>query len=144
MQSHVRATRTGRTRRNAVTALVLALVSVACGSSAQGGSATSALTVTTIPTGVYAVQRGDTLTKVARALCDGPEDVLSIFEANRGRPQADGGALVDPNLIEIGWQLVIDCSAEPGVFSPAAATEIASNGEASGQPSVPSPAPTSA
>ena len=56
---------------------------------------------------LYTVQPGDFLWNIAVAHLGHGARWPAIFEANKGRPQADGGALTDPNLIRIGWVLRI-------------------------------------
>jgi nucleoid-associated protein YgaU/DNA-binding SARP family transcriptional activator len=53
------------------------------------------------------VVRGDTLWDLADEHLDDPYAYPEIAEANFGRPQPDGRALTDPNLIEPGWVLDI-------------------------------------
>ncbi|MFD4371073.1 LysM peptidoglycan-binding domain-containing protein [Streptomyces sp. NPDC058486] len=56
---------------------------------------------------IYTVADGDTLWQVAEAqLGDGDQYPL-IYEANKGKPQPDGGRLTDPGTIRAGWQLTI-------------------------------------
>ncbi|WP_419863831.1 5'-nucleotidase C-terminal domain-containing protein [Candidatus Poriferisodalis sp.] len=56
---------------------------------------------------LYTVQPGDFLWKIAALhLGEGASWPL-IFEANKGREQAYGGALTDPDLILVGWVLRI-------------------------------------
>ncbi|WP_419856418.1 5'-nucleotidase C-terminal domain-containing protein [Candidatus Poriferisodalis sp.] len=56
---------------------------------------------------LYTVQPGDFLWNIAVAHLGHGARWPAIFEANQGRPQADGGALTDPNVIRIGWVLRI-------------------------------------
>jgi hypothetical protein len=84
----------------------------AAGSTAGGGTASGSDGGTAA--GVYRVRVGDTLTRIATRECDDPAAAVSIFEANRGRLQRDGKALVAPDLIAVGWDLVLDCSATSG------------------------------
>lgn len=53
----------------------------------------------------YTVKRRDTLWGIAEAKLGDPFRWPELFELNRGRPQADGRSLGDPNLIRPGWVL---------------------------------------
>lgn len=64
------------------------------------------------------VVRGDTLWDLADEHLDDPYAYPEIAEANFGRPQPDGRALTDPNLIEPGWVLDIP-AAHPASPTPA-------------------------
>lgn len=60
-----------------------------------------------VATGEVVVQPGDTLWDLAEDhLGDGPR-YQEVFEANEQRPQPDGRALVDPDVIEPGWVLAM-------------------------------------
>lgn len=50
--------------------------------------------------GVYTVQKGDTLSAIAKRLLDSPNRYKEIFEANRG-------TLSDPDKIQVGQKLTI-------------------------------------
>ena len=51
------------------------------------------------------VRRGDSLWRLARIHLGAGARWEEIFDLNRGKPQADGQRLTDPNLILIGWML---------------------------------------
>ena len=51
------------------------------------------------------VRRGDSLWKLARTHLGSGARWQEIYDLNRGRPQADGRSLSNPNLIQIGWVL---------------------------------------
>ncbi len=51
------------------------------------------------------VRRGDSLWRIARIHLGTGTRWREIFDLNRGRPQAGGRSLTDPNLILIGWVL---------------------------------------
>lgn len=55
----------------------------------------------------YRVQPGDTLKRIAAEHLGDSARWPVIFEANKGREQAYGGALTDPDLILVGWVLRI-------------------------------------
>lgn len=57
------------------------------------------------PAPVYEVQRRDTLWDIAERHLGDPFRWQEIFQLNRGRPQADGTCLTDPDLIYVGWKL---------------------------------------
>jgi nucleoid-associated protein YgaU len=61
--------------------------------------------VTTIGARTYTVERGDSLTRIAREQLGDPTRYREIFDLNRGVDQPDGRHLTDPNLIVTGWQL---------------------------------------
>jgi len=56
---------------------------------------------------LYTVQPGDFLWKIAALHLGNGASWPLIFEANKGREQAYGGALTDPDLILVGWVLRI-------------------------------------
>jgi 5'-nucleotidase len=56
---------------------------------------------------LYTVAPGDTLKRIADAHLGRSSRWPVIFEANKGRAQAYGGALTDPDLILVGWVLRI-------------------------------------
>ena len=51
----------------------------------------------------------ETLLRIADAECGERGAYLSIFEANRGLRMVGGKTFTDPNHIEVGWLLNIDC-----------------------------------
>ena len=55
----------------------------------------------------YVVQPGDTLSKLAWWYLDDPSRWPEIFELNRDRPQPYGRKLTNPDLILIGWTLLV-------------------------------------
>ncbi len=54
---------------------------------------------------VHTVERRDTLWGLAETHLGDPFRWHELFELNRGKPQPDGRALEDPNLIVVGWRL---------------------------------------
>jgi DNA-binding SARP family transcriptional activator len=56
---------------------------------------------------VYRVQEDDDLWDIAERFLGDPEDWHEIYQLNEGKPQPDGRALTDPNLIIPGWVLLI-------------------------------------
>jgi DNA-binding SARP family transcriptional activator len=56
---------------------------------------------------VYRVQENDDLWDIAGRFLGDPEDWHQIYQLNEGKPQPDGRALTDPNLIIPGWVLLI-------------------------------------
>ena len=56
-------------------------------------------------TATVTVKRGDSLWKLARIHLGSGARWQEIYDLNRGRPQADGRSLSNPNLIQIGWVL---------------------------------------
>jgi nucleoid-associated protein YgaU len=67
---------------------------------------------------VHVVQRGDTLSSIAGHYLGDPTRYPELFEANSDRIQPDGRRLTDPNLIVVGWNLVIPATQEPTVVEP--------------------------
>lgn len=55
----------------------------------------------------YTVERGDTLWDIAGARLGDPHRWPEIYRLNQGRPQPDGRALTDPDLIYPGWKLLL-------------------------------------
>ena len=53
------------------------------------------------------MQPGDTLSKLAWWYLDDPSRWPEIFELNRDRPQPYGRKLTNPDLILIGWTLLV-------------------------------------
>ena len=56
---------------------------------------------------VYRVQQDDDLWDIAERFLGDPEEWHQIYQLNEGKPQPDGRALTDPNLIIPGWVLLI-------------------------------------
>jgi len=56
---------------------------------------------------VYTVQPGDSLSLIASHFYGDLQAYPRLFRANRSRPQADGGRLSDPWLLQPGWRLLI-------------------------------------
>ena len=67
---------------------------------------------------VHLVQRGDTLSSIADQYLGDPTRYPELFEANSDRIQPDGRQLTDPNLIVVGWNLVIPAPQEPNEVEP--------------------------
>ncbi len=67
---------------------------------------------------VHVVQRGDTLSSIADQYLGDPTRYPELFDANSDRIQPDGRRLTDPNLIVVGWNLVIPATQEPSVAEP--------------------------
>jgi ABC-type amino acid transport substrate-binding protein len=65
-----------------------------------GGSAPAAVTKVAAGQKVYKVRPGDTLSGIARDQLGNLRRWTEIWDANRGR-------IADPNLIDIGWELVL-------------------------------------
>ncbi len=73
---------------------------------------------TSAPDHFYVVQAGDTLSGIAADRLGNPEGWPTIFSLNVGRPQPDGQALVDPDLIYPGWRLEIPGSQSTAALIP--------------------------
>lgn len=63
------------------------------------------------PPPVYVVQHRDTLWDIAERHLGDPFRWREIYQINRGRPQADGTRLADPDLIATGWRLELPADA---------------------------------
>ncbi|MCP2335233.1 BTAD domain-containing putative transcriptional regulator [Actinomadura rupiterrae] len=76
-------------------------------------AATSPAATSPAPTGAaptcqtHRVHHGDTLWSIAHQHLDDGERWRDIFHLNHGRPQPDGRALTDPDLIRPGWVLLL-------------------------------------
>ncbi|MFZ4585336.1 MAG: LysM peptidoglycan-binding domain-containing protein [Acidimicrobiia bacterium] len=71
------------------------------------------------------VARGDSLWTISEAQLGQGERWTELYELNRGRPQPDGHALRDPNVIEPGWRLTLPV-AEADAPAPVPALDAAS------------------
>ncbi|MFF5505832.1 LysM peptidoglycan-binding domain-containing protein [Streptomyces roseolus] len=65
----------------------------------------------------YTVTTGDNLWQVAEEQLGDGDRYTEIFNANKGKPQADGGRLTDPDDIHAGWKLTIP-TAPPAEATP--------------------------
>lgn len=82
---------------------------------ADGGNRVQALAASDVPDEEsgdadvmrHTVRPGDTLRKIAARYLAHSSRWPAIFEENLRRPQPDGGALTDPDLILVGWTLRI-------------------------------------
>ncbi len=86
---------------------------------------------------VHVVQRGDTLSSIAGQYLGDPTRYPELFEANSDRIQPDGRRLTDPNLIVVGWNLVIPATQEPAeeaVDAPAEPDQTTEVGETDDSP----------
>jgi nucleoid-associated protein YgaU len=101
---------------------------------------------------VHVVQRGDTLSSIADQYLGDPTRYPELFEANCDRIQPDGRRLTDPNLIVVGWSIVIPATPEPAVAEPVDAnaepdqtTEVGETDDSpAAAPTTTTPPPTSA
>ncbi|WP_249714615.1 BTAD domain-containing putative transcriptional regulator [Rhizomonospora bruguierae] len=65
------------------------------------------------PGGVHRVVRGDTLWDLAAAKLDDPRRWREIYTLNKGRRQANGYALTDPDTLHVGWTLALPARHRP-------------------------------
>lgn len=67
------------------------------------------------------VEPGDNLWTLAEDHLGDGDRYPELYTANAGKPQPDGGALTDPNLIEPGWRLdlPVDDTSSPAAATPA-------------------------
>ena len=126
---------------------------------AVAGAATSAAGRGSVPATrpeVYHVEEGDDLWDIAARFLGDPEDWHRIYHLNEGKPQPDGRALTDPDLIIPGWVLLIPqpghghaaaphpCTApsgRPGTQPPGGGRSASPSPQPS-QPAGPSPRPS--
>jgi DNA-binding SARP family transcriptional activator len=129
-------------------ALALVLHSAEAGTVAPSGplavTLASATTPVVAPTNSYpsyTVARRDTLWGIAAGHLGDPLRWPEIYRLNRGRPQPDGAALTDPNVIRPGWSLLLPvASASDGSAPQGAPVTTATPPEPPSAPSPPSPA----
>jgi len=65
------------------------------------------------PGGIHHVVKGDNLWDIAKAKLGDPFRWREIYVLNRGKPQANGYALTDPDEIHIGWVLAMPARTPP-------------------------------
>lgn len=97
-------------------------------------------------TKVHVVRPGDWLSKIAAAHLGSWRRYPEIVALNLGRPQADGQALVDEDLIRPGWVLAMPADAVgvdvvPDLASPRPPTPVGGDGPQVAVPGPNSPAP---
>ncbi|MEV0449783.1 LysM peptidoglycan-binding domain-containing protein [Streptomyces sp. NPDC050600] len=61
----------------------------------------------------HTVGEGETLWGIAAGELGDGERYKELFQANKNRPQADGGRLTDPDELQVGWNLQIPRTATP-------------------------------
>jgi DNA-binding SARP family transcriptional activator len=96
---------------------------------------------------VYRVREDDDLWDIAQRFLGDPEKWHQIYQLNEGKPQPDGNALTDPDLILPGWVLLIPQPASghapaPHPGGPGTGTPGGRTPEPSSRPSGPSPQPS--
>ncbi|MGW6248039.1 LysM peptidoglycan-binding domain-containing protein [Streptomyces roseolus] len=84
----------------------------------------------------YTVTTGDNLWQVAEEQLGDGDRYTEIFDANKGKPQADGGRLTDPDDIHAGWKLTIPTASPAEATPPPPATDTTPTP----QPAKPAPA----
>ncbi|MEV6048659.1 LysM peptidoglycan-binding domain-containing protein [Streptomyces xanthochromogenes] len=91
------------------------------------------------------VRTGDSLWTIAeREYHDGGR-YQEIFDANQGKPQADGGRLTDPDELQVGWSLDIPAPAAPEAEAARHSAAPPATGQPAPEPSAPAadtPRPT--
>ncbi|MFH9958958.1 LysM peptidoglycan-binding domain-containing protein [Streptomyces roseolus] len=107
--------------------------------------AVDAVPVPAPQTTVYTASTGDTLWKVAEEQLGDGERYTEIFDATKGKPQADGGRLTDPDDIHTGWKLTIPTASPAEATPPPPAADTAPTPPpAKPAPAKPAPAATPA
>ena len=74
------------------------------------------------------VKPGDTLRKIAMTYLGDENRWPEIYALNKDVVQADGRKLTDPNLIQIGWVLLVDLTAAPLPIDPETRVGTLDNG----------------
>ena len=77
----------------------------------------------------HIVKEGDTLWDIAERRLGDPRRWPEIFELNKNRRQANGYALRDPDVIHVGWTLILPHEAAGPSRPPATAPERASSAD---------------
>ncbi|WP_315092746.1 LysM peptidoglycan-binding domain-containing protein [uncultured Cellulomonas sp.] len=72
--------------------------------------------------GQVVVEPGDNLWTLAEDHLGDGDRYQELYAANAGKPQPDGGALTDPNLIEPGWRLDLPVDNSSPAATPATVT----------------------
>ncbi|MEU1808395.1 BTAD domain-containing putative transcriptional regulator [Micromonospora aurantiaca (nom. illeg.)] len=107
---------------------------------------------TDAPGGVHHVVAGDNLWDIAQAKLGDPHRWREIFVLNRGKPQANGYALTDPDEIHVRWVLALPArnpaapapgSAEPAAPAPGTTDPALPTPGATASPSIPAPSTSS-
>lgn len=70
----------------------------------------------------HTVQPGESLWQVAQSTLGDGDRYMELFDANQGKPQADGQSLTDPGVLRPGWVLEIPTTAAAPAAAPAAET----------------------
>ncbi|MGI8684928.1 MAG: BTAD domain-containing putative transcriptional regulator [Acidimicrobiales bacterium] len=94
-------------------------------------------------TGDVVVRPGDTLWDLAEDHLGDGHRYEEVFQRNEQRPQPDGGALVDPAVIEPGWVLRMPPASAVEATDPAP-VDTSSGAMPPATPTVPAPMPTEA
>ncbi|MCS5524770.1 LysM peptidoglycan-binding domain-containing protein [Curtobacterium flaccumfaciens pv. oortii] len=93
----------------------------------------------------HTVQPGESLWQVAQSTLGDGDRYMELFDANQGKPQADGQSLTDPSVLRPGWVLEIPTAtatpvAPAATAAPAPAATPAPAPAADSQPTQPAPA----
>jgi nucleoid-associated protein YgaU len=78
---------------------------------------------------MHIVEAGDTLSALAERYLGSPGRYRELFDANDQVVQRDGGRLEDPDLVRVGWQLVIPASPSSQSTPPAFPSDESPRGE---------------
>jgi DNA-binding SARP family transcriptional activator len=68
--------------------------------------------------GEHTVEAGESLSEIAAGELGDLDRWPELWDLNRGRPQPDGKALTDPDLIEPGWSIALPSSEAPAAAAP--------------------------
>ncbi|WP_433615339.1 BTAD domain-containing putative transcriptional regulator [Dactylosporangium sp. CA-139114] len=89
--------------------------------------------------GVHHVVAGDNLWNIAKAKLGDPHRWREIYVLNRGKPQANGYALTDPDEIHVGWVLVLPARDQTAPAPPAPTSTTTVNPSTSAASTTPAP-----
>jgi DNA-binding SARP family transcriptional activator len=130
-------------------------ITTAAARSSHGSDAAIPSWARNAPGGVHHVVKGDNLWDIAQEKLGDPHRWREIYILNRGKPQANGYALDDPDEVHIGWVLILPASNQapatpgnghddPGRATPAPTAPAATPAPSTSASTTPaSPAPSS-
>jgi hypothetical protein len=114
-------------------------VSTTTSTSASAPAASSSASTST-----YTVVAGDTLYGIAQRTLGNGNDYHKLFDLNKDRSEGNGATFTDPNLIDVGWTLLVPtsggstASTAPASTAPATTTTTTDSSSSSTSQSAPS------